>query len=197
MTGVGHCWQAGLFPCAEELADEDELADVVGVVVGGEQGLSQEGLAVAVGDFGVEVVGLIGDEGDEGLEVIAEGADGLVPGLVVRRGGLGRPVACGPLGRLVVGVAGKFENVGLGDAEMLEEFPGRVVGAFGALAAEGDGQIFDGGFEVGVGVAAGEETDDVFAEGSVFGHGARFRWRAGSLGVIRDGRGRMQERARG
>ena len=47
---------------------------------------------------------------------------------------------------------------------MLENFPWRVFGALGPAATEGDGQAFDGRFEIGMGVFAGEQVYDLLAE---------------------------------
>ena len=59
------------FTCAsaEQAAEDDEFAEVVGVVVGDEEGFAEEVLAVAPAE-GFEEIGLrVFDERDEGLEI--------------------------------------------------------------------------------------------------------------------------------
>ena len=63
------------------------------------------------------------------------------------------------------GAAAEFEDVPLGDAEMLEEHPGRGGVICGLRTAEVCGKIFHYIFEFGVGVAAIEKIEKVFAQG--------------------------------
>ena len=63
-------------------SEQDDLAEVVAVVVGGEEDFAQEALAVSPGDGGVEVLGRIHDHLFEFSEIGVERSDGLVPGLV-------------------------------------------------------------------------------------------------------------------
>ena len=91
------------------------------------------------GDGREEVGGFVGYQGAHGGVIGTEGAHGLVPAVFVgERGGLG-PVAGWPLGRNVFGVAAEFEDVPLGDAHVLQNFPGRMRGALRAFAAHGYG----------------------------------------------------------
>ena len=60
--------------------------------------------------------------------------------------------------------AAEFEDVVLRDAEVFEEHPGRVREIFGLGSAQFRRQIFDGVVEGGVGLAAGEECEEVLAE---------------------------------
>jgi len=76
----------------------------------------------------------------------------------------------------VLWVAGEFQDVELGEAGVLEEFPGGVGGAFGAGAAGAGGDVFEGGGPVYVGVAPVEEIGELFAKRFI-GHGG------GSLGM--------------
>src|ERR1700749_3247930 len=68
-----------LVPRAEEAAEEDEFADVVGVVVGDEERFAEKILAVAPAKGFVEVGGGFFDEGDKGLEVAMDRGNGFVP----------------------------------------------------------------------------------------------------------------------
>ena len=78
-------------PGAEETAEDDEFAEVVGGVVGDEQGFAEKVLAVAPAEGFVEVGFGVFDEGDEVLEIGVDRGDGLVPGVGwVARGDLGQ-----------------------------------------------------------------------------------------------------------
>ncbi len=68
-------------PCAEQAAEDDEFAKVVGVVVGDEESFAEEVLAVAPAEGFVEVGVGLGEEGFELFGVAADGGDGLVPGV--------------------------------------------------------------------------------------------------------------------
>ena len=111
-------------PGGEEAADEDELAEVVGVVIGEEQGFVQQGLVVGVRDGGEEIGGRIFDFGGELLAVGAKGSDAFFPGFCVGRFGRLGPIARRENGRDMPGVERVFDDVPLRDAKMFEEFPG-------------------------------------------------------------------------
>jgi hypothetical protein len=67
-------------PGAEEAAENDEFAEVVGGVVGEEESFAEEILAIAPPE-GFEEVGVwTFDEGEELFEVAMDGGDGFVPG---------------------------------------------------------------------------------------------------------------------
>jgi hypothetical protein len=147
----------------EETAQENELAEVVGVVVNEEDGFGGQGLVVGVGDGGEEV-GFF-DDREEFFAVGAEGSDGPLPGFGIGRfGGFG-PVAVGKIRRFVFGVAGVFDDVPLGDAEVFDQLPGGVGEIVGAGAAKIGGKVFDGGVEAGVGVFFNEVRDEFVEEG--------------------------------
>lgn len=148
----------------EEAAQGDELAEVVGVVVGEEHGLAGESLAGAAGDGGEEVGGGVGDEGAEGLEVAAEGGKGGVPSVVVGGGGGGGPVAVGEGGGDVGAIDREAEDVPLADADVLEELPEVVLQGGDEGGAEGGGDVGEGVVEGEVGGAAVEELEEVLAE---------------------------------
>jgi hypothetical protein len=61
----------------------------------------------------------------------------------------------------VLRVAREFENIPLGDAQVLENFPRRVLCAFRPFAAEFDGEVLEDRIEIRVSIAAFEETYDV------------------------------------
>lgn len=158
-------------PDVEEATDDDEFAEVVGVVVGDEKGFAEEVLAFAPAEGFVEVDVGFGEEGFEGALVGADGGDGVGPGMGVgRRGGFG-PVVIGP-GDVFVAAGGRgaeLEDVALGDAEVFEDLPGGVWQVSGDGAVMFGGEVFDGGVEVGVGLAAGEQGEKLLDELGVRG----------------------------
>src|SRR5258708_6038506 len=168
-TGVLHCVQDDDFetmlmlvgPGAEETAEDDEFAEMVGVEVGDEKGFAEEVLAVAPAE-GFEEVGLrIFDERDEGFEIGVNDLDGAGPG--VGGGGVGgvRPVVLGAAqgGVAAGGWRGKVQDVAQGDAEVFEKLPGGVGQVRRDGAAEAGGEILDDIIEGGVCLAATKEID--------------------------------------
>src|SRR5262249_62071450 len=85
----------GLGPTGEEAADEDELADVVGVVVGEQESLAEERLVIGVSDGREEIGGSVFDFGGEFFQVSAKGADAFVPGFWIGRRGSTLAIAGG------------------------------------------------------------------------------------------------------
>ncbi len=132
-------------PGAEEATEDDEFAEMVGVVVGDEEGFAEKVLALAPAERFEEVGLWVFDECDEGFEVGVDEFDGAVPGVVGGWFGRLRPVVLRPAHGVVAagGWRGEVEDVALGDAEMLEKLPGGV-GEFGRDgAAEVGGKILD------------------------------------------------------
>jgi hypothetical protein len=152
-------------PGGEEAADENELAQVVGVMVGEKQGFVEQRLVIGVGNGSEKVGGRVFNFGGELFAVGAEGRDTFIPGFCVGRLRRFGPIAGGEIGRDMLGIECVFDDVPLGDAEMFEEFPGRVQSAFGAFAAEIRGKVLHGGVKGGVSVFAGEESEKISAEG--------------------------------
>ena len=144
-------------------------------MIGYEQRFAEDGLALAPGDLREEIGLRIFHEILQGFCVAVDLVDAFVPG--VGSGGLGgfRPVSFGPLRGFVLCAAAELEDVGLRDADVLEEHPRgvREVGRF--RSAEFRREILDGVFECGVGVAPFEEIEEMLAEGLVrvfvCGHG--------------------------
>jgi hypothetical protein len=64
----------------------------------------------------------------------------------------------------VLGVAAEFEDVRLGDAQVLEKLPGRVGRAAGLEAAQRLGEIAEGVFKIDMGARGVEEFEEVVAE---------------------------------
>ena len=57
----------------------------------------------------------------------------------------------------MLGIARELENIPLGDAQVLENFPRRVLGAFRPFAAEFDREVLKDRIEIRVSIAAFEE----------------------------------------
>ncbi len=77
-------------PGAEQAPHRDQLPDVIGIVVGHQEQLPQEGLPAAVRDRGEQVGGGVERQGPKRLAVAAETVEGLVPGFGRWRLGLVR-----------------------------------------------------------------------------------------------------------
>ncbi len=101
----------GVRPGAHDLAEDRELAGVVGGVVCGDPNLACQRVAAGVGDRREEVDGRIGHHRSEGQPIGLEGGDALAE--LLRGGGrIGLwPVVPGPLGLDVVRVADVLEDV--------------------------------------------------------------------------------------
>ena len=153
-----------LVPGAEETAKDDEFAEMVGVVVGDEEGFAEEVLAVAPAERFVEIGGGIFDESFEGFEIGADGCDGFVPG--VRRWAaraIGPVVLSGHSHGLVAtgGWALKSGGCRAGRCGDAREAARRSRGGWRDGAAELGGEIFDGFVEGGVSLTAVEERDEL------------------------------------
>jgi hypothetical protein len=84
-----------------------------------------------------------------------------------------RPIFFGPFAVFVLWVGAEVEDVLLSNAEMFDEHPGGVWEVCGLCAAEVGREIFYDVVEGGVGLASGEEFEEMLAEGSV-GSGSFF-----------------------
>src|SRR5208337_483161 len=73
-------------PGAQQPEDCDKLAQVVGVVVGHKQGLSEDRLTLAMRDRGEKVGCGLGDQIHHRFQISPKGRHGAVPGSSVRRG---------------------------------------------------------------------------------------------------------------
>ncbi len=152
-----------LLPGAEQAAEDDEFARVVGRVVGDEEGFTQQRLSFAPGEGFGEGCGVgCGEEMFEGLTVFIDLVDGVDPGVRGGRRGVGGPVGVGPLAGLVgvavaVVVAREVKDVALGDADVLEDLPGRVREVVPDLALKLWREAFRCFGEGGVGLLTFEE----------------------------------------
>jgi len=157
-----------LFPGAQLATEQEQFAEVVGVVVGSEQDFAEDGLAVAVGERGEEIGGFVFYDFDHGFKVGAERGCAFAPGSVVGRGLGFWPVAGGEFGRNVPGVARELQDVPLGEAHVLQHFPRGVRGAFRLFPLQVCRPIFYRAFEIDVGVAASEKFDEMLRQGFLF-----------------------------
>src|ERR1700693_1687838 len=67
-------------------------------------------------------------------------------------------------------IAAKFQNIPLGDADVLQQFPGRVIRSLGLLASEPRGKTRQSSLQIDVSVPACEQFQDVTAQSVVVFH---------------------------
>ena len=162
-------------PGAEEAADGDELAQVVCVVIGDQEGFAEDRvgrlLGLGVADWFEEIDRGVRDQIHHRLKVGPECGDGLVPGCGARRRVGGGPVAVGELGGGVLWVDAVAENIPLGDSHVLDQTPGSVGKTWGFLAAKLGWQAGDRLFEIEVAVTAFQQLDEVLSQGDIRLHG--------------------------
>src|SRR6185295_16101748 len=101
---------------------------------------------------------------DELRAVGEEGRDALPPPLGVRSGALRRPMALGPRGRYMPGIAAPIEDVALRDPQVLDELPGRMLDAWRALSRALGRKAGHALLEGEVGRAAAQEFEHPRAE---------------------------------
>lgn len=147
-----------LVPRAEDAAKQHGLAQVIRVVVSHEQSLAQDSLAVAVRNLGEQVGGFVGYQLAHRLEIRPERPETLFPSFFVRRRSRARPITLGKIRGLVLWVARELEDVPLGDSQVLEDFPRRVLRAFEPRASQFGREILENCIEIRVSVPALEET---------------------------------------
>src|SRR5207245_1560668 len=82
-----------LRPGSQSTPDDDHLSQVIGIVVRDQQSLAKDGLALAMRNPSEEVGRGIGYQVAHSLQVVLETGHAVVPGLRIRRGIIGRPVA--------------------------------------------------------------------------------------------------------
>jgi hypothetical protein len=159
------CWSL-FVPGSQEAAEDDELAEMVGGVVGYEESFAEEVLAVSPPEWLEEIGFGIFDEGDKTFEVTVDSFDGVVPGVVVGRLRVPGPVVVGPLDGVIAARRwrGEAEDVALGDAEMLKELPGGVGEVGWNGGTEVGGEVLDGVVEGGVGLATFKQRDELLAQ---------------------------------
>ena len=151
----------------EYAAHEHQLAEVVGVVIGREQDLAEDGLAVAVRNLRVEVDGFIACEVDECAQISTELRDALVPRCIVGRRDARRPIAGWELGRNVLRVPREFQNVPLRDTQVLEQLPGGMGAPLRPLPAPLRRKVLHRVVESNVSVTSVEELGEVVAKRTV------------------------------
>lgn len=100
----------------------------------------------------------------EGFVIFLKGFDTVMPGVRIQRGFVLWPIAFGPLGRLVMWITRKLENIRLGDAQVFEQFPSAVGRARGFIAGTGGWKIFDGLSEGDMGLVAVQGVDQLLAK---------------------------------
>src|ERR1039458_5487932 len=123
-------------------------------MVGGDQCFSQDGLPFAVRNLGEEIRRLIADQVAERLKIPAKGFSALVPGLGIRRRLGSGPIADWKFGRPMVRISRELKDVPLGDAQVFQHLPCRMLRMFGLLAAQARRELPYRSVKVGMRVAA-------------------------------------------
>jgi len=93
-----------LLPSAQKSAQSDQLPEMVCVMVGDQQGLAQDGLAIAPGNWCIEVGSGISYQVVYRLEVFSKRLNAVVPCGCVGRRLCFRPVALRPRRRYVLAI---------------------------------------------------------------------------------------------
>src|SRR5215472_4440578 len=104
-----------------------------------------------------QIRGLRRDQLAHRLEIGLERPNASRPGGGTWRRGSFRPVTLRPFRRGVLWVAAELENVGLRQPQVLQNFPGRMLHAFGTFAPQCGRQPLDYGVEMGVRSAASQK----------------------------------------
>src|SRR5579862_186211 len=145
-----------LIPCAQNATQKNQLADMISVVIDGEQRLTENRLPIAVRNFRKEIDSLIIYQIAKRFAIRPKCSSAFLPSLRVRRLRRFRPIATRELGRFVFAVARELEYVPLRDTEMLEHFPWRMSGTLRPLALQLGRHIFDGRFKIRVRFTIGQ-----------------------------------------
>src|ERR1035438_14769 len=109
---------------------------MIRIMVGGDQCFPQDGLPFAVRNLGEEIRRLIGDQVAERLKILAKRFSALVPGLGIRRRLGPGPIADWKFGRLMARISRELKDVPLGDSQVFQHLPWRMLCVFGPLAAQ-------------------------------------------------------------
>ncbi len=133
----------GSLPGAEQTPQQYELADVVRVVIGHQQGFAKQRLPVSMRNRSEEAVGRVFDELLHFGQISLEGRDTRVPRCRIWRSITLWPVALRPLRRFMFRVPAEFKNVPLSDAKVLEKPPRRERQIFQARSPKPFGQTLD------------------------------------------------------
>src|SRR5258708_6921075 len=110
-------------PGAEQAAQVDQLPEVVRVVVGYEQGFTQDGLAVSPWNARQQISLGIRNQILHRFQILAELLNAFVPRGCARRSLCFWPVSLRPFGRLVFAVAAEFENIPLPHPKLPHHHP--------------------------------------------------------------------------
>jgi hypothetical protein len=137
---------------------------MVCIMVGHQQQLPQVRLVCAGRNLPGEVYTGIQSEPLQLVSVSTECSDTLIPRVGRRRGGGFGPVVVRPAAFLVLRVDAKMQDVFLGDAEVLQQLPGRVGKTCGYLPPKIGRESGDNLVEVDVRVSPVEQTGNARAD---------------------------------
>src|SRR5437016_2501126 len=125
------------WPRSEQQSDGDDLREMVGRVIDGNENSSQVSLSGPAGNSCRQIEITIGSEALQRLAIFLPDRDARVPFFVARGRRVGRPVVPGPLQLfLVVRILNEIQQVPLSNSDMLQEIPHGVREAGWLLCAQ-------------------------------------------------------------
>ena len=157
-------------PAAHHLAKRRELAKVIAVVIADYGQLAKDGVAGCSLENGEQVNGLVGADPLKGAQIVVELLDRLSKPCFVRHGVFRGPVFDWPARRDVSDrVLAVAEDVPLGDPDVLEDVPRRVVDVWSTLVHCPCWEVGHGIVEAHMSLGSAELTDQHPALGVHFG----------------------------
>src|SRR5215469_13999066 len=156
--------QLGGRPFSQRAAQIHKLAEMIGIVVGEEQSLTQYRLTITMGNLGIQIGLRVFHQADYFSQVALKRFYGFIPRSGIGRPRRLRPVAFGKTRRNVLGVAAELQDVPLRDARMLQELPPGVRESGDEGSALCFREILDGIHEMDVRPASFQEVDHVVAQ---------------------------------
>ena len=138
---AGHCDtelrsgpnRPALLPGSEKPPHKHQLANMVGIVIRGQQRLSQDGLPVAMRNGSEQIRRVAGHQIAQRLVILAKCFHAVLPCFFAGRGRCFGPISCRELRRFVLWVPGKLQDVPLRNSQVFHQFPGRMLCALWAV----------------------------------------------------------------
>jgi hypothetical protein len=159
-------------PGTESAANEHNLTQVIGVVVGDQQCLAEDRVPrLAVSDLGHQVHIRIADKVLHRLQVAAEPLDTLIPSIVRRWCVVRRPVSIWKLRRHMFPISAVLENIPLANTQVLQQSPWRMRDTGRLGSTQFGRQPIDRLLEIQVGTPASQQKQHMFAELLIVAHG--------------------------
>src|SRR5579872_4033066 len=110
----------GLFPGAEQATQENQLSNMVGIVIGDQQGFAQERLTLPVRNRSEKIVGRIHDDLRHFSQISPEAGHARIPRGRTRRSIVVGPISFWPLRGFMLWISAELEYVPLRQAQMFQ-----------------------------------------------------------------------------